>query len=572
MKKYIFIAALFISAGAFAQTQDSLLWRQMELEREFNPTVQDANKINSLPSVPQPTIKKANTNYSTWAERATPPLEIALPQPAKIMTDIPFSTKRGYIMLNAGNYANVNGALGYRFIEKEKSYLGFNFLHHSTHGDVNYVQESDPTSNKAYVMDNFGQLKYGHLFNAFKMDIRASYLHSLFNYYGNTFGSNQIFDNENQRLGVFNANIGIESQQSELLNYKGAVDYKNFSTKFGDELTADGIKGNQLDAMIGLNKPFMDGDTKIGVDGRFLTTFYHGDIENYSLLAATPYISFEGLSWNAKLGADVLFQSAQSNKVRVAPNVELRLKVTEHSMLYANILGGFAHNTFLDMMNESRYIHPVLAATVKSSFSIVDIEGGAKIGELNGFRFDIFGGYKQTDDAHFLITNQSRMEQFGLGWTWRYDESLIPIYANLTHSHIGAMIQNNSWAPLNVMLRIKKNFYTVKDLTINGDQTTVAKPYNKPGIEADVRATFEAMHNLKFTLNYFFAGDRWSYFINENVQMDNINDLNLRAVYEISDAFSINMKANNLLFQKYDIWYGHPAQGFNAMGGFTFKF
>ena len=62
MKKTIYIvAALLISTGIFAQTQDSLLRRQMELEREFNPTLQDANKINSLPAIPQPTVGKANT-------------------------------------------------------------------------------------------------------------------------------------------------------------------------------------------------------------------------------------------------------------------------------------------------------------------------------------------------------------------------------------------------------------------------------------------------------------------------------------------------------------------------------
>ena len=57
-----------------------------------------------------------------------------------------------------------------------------------------------------------------------------------------------------------------------------------------------------------------------------------------------------------------------------------------------------------------------------------------------------------------------------------------------------------------------------------------------------------------------------------NVKMDNINDLNLGAVYDINDSFSLNVKANNLFSQRYDIWYGYPAQGINIAGGFTFKF
>ncbi|MDO5664348.1 MAG: hypothetical protein Q4G63_03700 [Bacteroidia bacterium] len=573
MKKHIIIAALLASTGVFAQTQDSLLRRQMELEREFNPTLQDANKINSLPSVPQPTIKKANTDYSSWAGRITPPLEIAIPQPTDIMTNIPFSLKKGYISIGAGNYANIDGALGYRLIENEKSNLTFNFLHNSSNGNVNYVQVTDPASNKAFFMDNLGQLRYGHLLDAFKLNLKAAYSHSAFNYYGNTFGNNRSFNNENQTLGVFNLGLGVESNKSDFINYRGYLDFKNFSTKFGSTLTNTGLKGNHIDAMIGLNKPFQDGSSRVGIDGRFLGVFYSGETKNFMLTSANPYIAFEGLNWNARLGANLLFQVLGGTKFRVAPNVELGLKITEHSSLYANIKGGIDDNTYLDMMNESRYIAPM--TNIKSSFSIVDIEAGAKIGEASGFRFDIFGGFKQTDDEHFLVMNNYYVDDMpgsGIWAGWVTSENLAPIYGNLTHSHIGGMVQTNIWSPLDISLRLKKNFYTVSDLTIYAAQISEAKAYNKPDFETDIRATFEAMNNLKFTLNYYFAGERWSYFNGINVKMDNINNLNLGAIYDINDSFAINLKANNLLFQKYDIWYGHPAQGFNAMGGFTFMF
>ena len=108
MKKNIFtvIVALFTILGVQAQAlQDTVLTRQLELQREFNPTLQDANKINSLPAVREPQVAKANTDYAIWTTRATPPIEIALAQPGEIMTDIPFSLQKGYVKLNTGNYA-----------------------------------------------------------------------------------------------------------------------------------------------------------------------------------------------------------------------------------------------------------------------------------------------------------------------------------------------------------------------------------------------------------------------------------------------------------------------------------
>ncbi|SCD19457.1 TonB dependent receptor [Proteiniphilum saccharofermentans] len=569
MKKiYIVIAALMLSAGSFAQTADSLLKRQMELERDFNPTLLDADKINSLPALREPVVQKANTNYSSWAGRTTPPLEIALPRPGNIMTDIPFSTKKGYLSFSVGNYANMDGAFGYRLVENEKNNLTFSFLHNSTNGDIKYIQSVDAKTNKAYFMDNEGRLGYRHRAEALTFNIDLSYLHSLFNYYGNRFDHPALYEDENQRLGVLDTKISIASHESELLNYRGYINFRNFSTEFGELLNSEGIKGNEVNAMVGFDKPFGDAESKLGIDGKIFTTFYNGDLDNYYLMSASPYITFGTPNSYARLGADVLFQTAAGTRARVAPNVKLQWAVTEHSSLYANVHGGFSNNTFLEMMQESRYIRPY--GTVKPSYSIIDLDAGAKIGEVSGFRFDIFGGFKKTEDEHFLILDGYDVVEGGESDA--HKEVLNPVYGDLSHAHIGGMIQTNIWAPLDVSVRLKKNFYSLDRVTLDEAEINDPKAYNKPGFEVDIRAAFTLTDFLKLTANYYFAGDRWSYYDGANAQMDNINDLNAGALYQINDAFSIHLRANNLLSQKYDIWYGHPAQGINASGGFTFRF
>lgn len=579
MKKiYIVIAALALSAGSFAQTADSLLRRQMELERDFNPTLLDADKINSLPALREPSVQKANTNYSTWSGRTTPPLEIALPRPGSIMTEIPFSTKRGYLSFNAGNYANMDGAFGYRLLENEKNSLTFSFLHNSTNGDIKYIQKVEENSNKAYLMDNEGRFGYKHRADALTLNIDLSYLHSLFNYYGNRFDNPAFYDDENQRLGVLDTKIGIASHESDQWNYRGYINFRNFSTDFGELLDEEGIKGSEVNAMVGFDKPFgAFGGThsKVGIDGNISSAFYNGDLSSYFLLNATPYVTLGTANSFARLGADVLFQDADGTRVRVAPNVTAQLAITEHSSLYANVHGGFSNNTFLDMMRESRYIRPY--AIVKPSYSVIDIDAGVKIGEVNGFRFDIFGGFKKTEDEHFLVLNgQDVIGEDALG---AHKEVLRPIYGDISHAHIGGMIQSNIWAPLDISLRLKKNFYNLDYVSINGTDIEKPEAYNKPGFEADIRAALNLTSYLKLTANYYFAGDRWSYagdrwsyYDRANRKMDNINDLNAGALYQINDAFSINLRVNNLLAQKYDIWYGYPAQGLNASGGFTFRF
>lgn len=567
-KIYITLAILVCVAGLAAQTQDSLLRRQLELERDFNPTLLDADKINSLPALREPVVQKANTNYSSWAGRITPPLEIALPRPGSIMTEIPYRTEKGYLSLQAGNYANMDGAFGYRLLEKEQHTLAFTFTHQSSNGDVKYVQESTPANGKAYFMDNLGGLAYRYAGDANRITLNLSYLHSLFTYYGNRFGNDAFFNEENQRLGVLHASLGLESNESDLLNYRGSLDLKNFSTELAYPASSDPLKGNEIRIMAGFDKPFRNASTKAGIDGSLVTAFYRGEWDKYTLINAAPYLYFGGLNRSARLGADILFQTGDKTRVRVVPNVALQLGITERSSLYANIHGGFEHNTFLDMMSESRYILP--AANVKPSFSILDIDAGVKIGEMSGFRFDLFGGYRKTDDAHFLIHHGQGV--IGDDTADSFIEALKPVYGDLTHTHIGGMLQTSVWAPLDLSLRVKKNFYTVQDLWVYDSEVTDPKAYNKPGVEIDLKGTLEIREKLRLFMNYYFAGDRWSYYEGSDIEMDVINDLNLGATYQISNAFSLSMKANNLMFQKYDLWYGHPAQGFNMTGGVTFRF
>jgi len=586
MKRYVFslAAGLVVAAGVSAQQQDSLLRRQMELERQFNPTLKDAVKISSLPALPEPAVRKPNVEYASWAGRTNPPMEIAIPRPASIMTEIPYSTERGYFFLNAGNYANVDGALGYRVVDTENDKLNVRVLHNSTNGDVKYVQQSDPATITAYFMDTKGGAEYSHLFDAYRLNLQASYLHSKFNYYGNTFGKDRLFDDEKQRLEVFQLSAGMDAFEWEADKYRGYVDFMHFSSKFGCEPGEKGTAGSQLEAMAGMTRPF-DGGSQWGVDGKVKGVFYNrpSGIKNYLLVDAAPFVLFDGLNWETRLGADVQLQFGDNDRIRVAPNVEFTLMMTDKSSLYANVKGGIDDNTYLNVMRESRYYKPGVA--VKPSFTYMDVEAGIKMGELEGFRLDVFGGFRKTDDAHFPVMDQVlqsvpeteieteiETDSETALTEWVVKEPLVPAYGDLSHSHIGGLIRWNIWAPLDISFRLKKNFYSVKEARLGDGKIEDAEAWNMPDVETDVRVVIQTSNEMKFTVDYYLASGRWSFFNGENVKMKNINDLNASMIYNITPAISLNVRVHNILSKKYDIWYGYPAQTINILGGFAFQF
>ena len=581
MKKNIFIVivGLLLTGSLHAQQQkDTVLTRQLELQRDFNPTLQDANKINTLPAVRVPQVTKANTAYATWSTRATPVLEISLPAPGEVMTEIPFSLQKGYVSLNAGNYANIYGALGYRFLDNKNDKLNFMFLHNSTNGEVEYNQLADPQRMKMRYMDNFGKLNFKHIFEGAILDLHTSFLHSQFNYYGNNFGATRFHEDKNQMLGIFNVKVALQNTQTDLLNYKGSLNFHHFTTKYGRTLIDENLNGNQIEADLDLNKSFMGGDNLIGIKGNFTGVFYDeikesagSDISNFLMVDANPYLHFEGFNWKARLGANVDLVLDDENKFYVSPNVAMSVMITENSSLYLNAMGGVSKNTYMDMYKETRYLLP--NTIVKHSNTPFAIDAGTKIGAIDGFRIDIFGGYKKTKDEHFLVLQSDYPFESSLpNLTWTYQEFLQPVLGELTHSHIGGRLQSNIWSPLDVSLKLQKNFYSIEKLKGLEFEPTELKAWNKPGLEVDLQATYTVMTELKLMLGYYFANDRWTIAKGESVEMNNINNLSAGAIYQISNMFSINAKANNVFNQSYDIWYGHPAQGINVMGGFTFKF
>lgn len=75
------------------------LEREMTLEREYDPTVQDASKVNTLPVIKEPEVKKMPIDYANFTIAADPAKEISLLHSGNIMTDIQYNKRRGLFQL-----------------------------------------------------------------------------------------------------------------------------------------------------------------------------------------------------------------------------------------------------------------------------------------------------------------------------------------------------------------------------------------------------------------------------------------------------------------------------------------
>ena len=136
----ISIAAVLLSSSLTlaAQEKETKLNREMTLEREYDPSVQDANKVNRLPDLKEPKVTKHTIEYSPFTLPADPEKEIVVLPSGKIMTAIPYNKRRGYLRLGTGMNMNVEGDFGYHLLNNRTDFLNVFFSHRSTSSKIEH--------------------------------------------------------------------------------------------------------------------------------------------------------------------------------------------------------------------------------------------------------------------------------------------------------------------------------------------------------------------------------------------------------------------------------------------------
>lgn len=581
-KSILVIGLGIVSLAATAQ-KDSTLTRQVLLERDYNPTMQEASKINTMPSIYTPTITPKEVKFVSSA----PQLNISGNQLGKassgdINTNVLFSKKRGYLDLGGGTHANIEGAAGYRILNSATDHLDIFASHSSTNGEVDYINGKKyfiKDVKAKYAATNVN-LKYQHFFEPSILSFNASFFNTAFNYYGNSFipvgaADETTYDlSSKQNVDVLSFGAGLKSslQNEGELKYDVNIRYQNFKSKYGLISKDDAPKGGQFD-LDGDVYTALGADKLLGVRASLMSQSFGNKAENDAFHSLTnfkgnPYVKFEGNNWNVDLGVNVNAIFDIKTKLLFSPNIKADLRFYDVNVLYAEATGGVNNNTYLDILQENRYMTP--ASRVLYSKTLYDLKIGFKSGVVSGLEFDLFAGYKQTNQDHLYLQQKDH------GWS----NTSFPIYADVSTGHIGGLLKTNLIPRTDLSAKVTTYFYSVKydkDLDNPLKDTSVKKEaWGRPTFTAEFNADIKPISKLTLSLNYLYAGGRKTYEfspeVNSSVKMKDINEFNVKGTYQITNWLSVYTKANNIFNQKYELQYGYPLQGFNALGGISLKF
>ena len=592
MKIQTIKAFIIVLVGSFttvnAQDTDEKLNREMTLEREYDPTVQDANKVNRLPEIKEPQATKHTIDYSPFTTPADPDKEITLLPSGRAMTDIPYNNRRGYFHFGGGMYMNLNGDLGYHILHDKRTKLTLFASHRSTNGQLKFEEYWGDEKQKAKLSDNLIGLSLNHHFDQGAiLRLGAKYNYTAFNYYG--YSHNRIpmtssiffpdsFDHKtNQVNQLIHVHGGVKSREGAMVGYLADVEYNRFTQKYGWTTNMDGIQENNITINAGANVRFGNENNQLaGVTGKFdiLNYQYPSTIlgidsfgyQNHIEATITPHYRIQGDGWKAQLGANMMLITGDSSKIFISPNIGIEAEIGDKTLFYASATGEIQSNSAYAISLRNRYVDHAFMITPSRTW--LDAMLGIRSGIAPGFWFDIFAGYKVTENEVFFlpaIPGQVHTHDFGsYQGAFQPDASLLRVGASLKYAY-------QKWVDFS--LKGVYNSWSLKKGD-SGIEWEDMKPYGRPSIEINADLTIRPIAPLALNLGYYLGANRHNYLLldQNEVKLGNLNDLNFMGTWNFNNTFGAYVKLNNLLFQDQELYYGYPMQNFNAMAGININF
>jgi hypothetical protein len=574
--------SLALICGAFAPaihaqtaTKDTAFNRQISVERDFNPTLQDANKINTLPSLYEPVVKKSNASLADWSPSGTPKMvQLTNLGAGNFGTAIEHDLKRGYAGFALGTHGNIQGEAGIQAISSEKTELDFLGTYNASSAKpkkIGYLVDNDV---KAKFSEALLKARFQHQFNPFTLFVNTSYQNIGFNYYGSMYDLNQYLyynpygsmnTSTKQSAGIFDVNAGVKSKYQTILRYEARVTYNSLAMKYGLSKIYKGPIAHIIQADANFNTDF-GSDRVIGINFHLLDQSfsrnkdgYYGGFDDLSHFKFNPYINIVGSNWKTTIGVNAHITFDEENKILFAPNLSASWNFVPSSTLYASAVGDIKENTYRDIVEENRYALPLYR--IAPSRTYYDVTVGAKTGSLKGFEFEVFAGHKYTSMEHLYLIDPIA--------SWGNVNSVI--YVDMHQSKLGAVIKTNLIPYVDLSGKLTTYFYDVK---YRNDYTYPEFAWNKPTYTVELNADIKPFDKFVVSANYLLAGGR-KYFNTYTLakeSMKNINELNLKGNYQLTKSISTSLTLNNAFNQAYELSPGYANYGLNLLVGINIKF
>lgn len=542
MRKYIYMTLLLtcaLSGKAQEQVNDSLLNRTVVVEQEYNPIIQDAQKINIVPQVEAPVASKHPVEYASDVQPASQiPASIMPNYTAREVQPHAFP---GYLRMGYGNYGNLDLYANYLFSISPKDRLN---LRLSMDGhDGKYDLPNDLGEWSSFYYRTRACVDYTHAFNRVNFNLAGNF--GLSNFKG--YESKNKFISGDVHLGVQSTDATLPVQfnaETNLMMYRR--DFKSHELKEFLIRTKGDVYGALAD------------EQQVGVAiemNNFFNTYIDEVEENYTTLDLNPYYTYEKDAWKIRLGAHVDFSTREDDEIKIAPDLYVEYATSAKSALYLQAKGGRILNDLRRIESISPYVD--INSTV-NTYEQLNAALGFKIGTDVGFWMNLFAGYQKLDNdlcdvlldfVDFPPMSDSRIVR--------------PMFlaGDASNFYAGAEVKYDYKQTVGLNLSAVYRNWNAEDILC----------YFKPALQLDAALWLSPIKSLQVEAGYQHIA-RCDVEDAIGMKAESYSNLYAKAHYSLHKNVGIYVHLNNLLNAESMYYCGYMTQGFNFMGGITFGF
>lgn len=601
MKRIILIVNCTLLIVHCAFSQDTTLNRNVTVEREFQPIVQSAGKINVRPKVQETTLPAAEVVYSDYNAALSPAFNTnsLLSQPMRFTTPHQYN---GYVRGGLG-HTNTLFDFGYRLDDQKNSILDVYANHRAEWG-------RRANSNTRIGFD------FRHTFSTCDLYFGVCGANRFYTRYGRyydgdksltveRFGDMQPEDKQN--IWTVDALVGVKSNNKSDIQYKAQAGYTLFAlpgyvSEHQVRTTANidwSSDAHHVGGRVYVQNSFLQTDQ---VADTLFNSRHALRIEPYYAYLGNRFSIHVGVNFDVNVGRGKFLSNLDNVTFAPSPKVEFEAQIAKKWLtLYGTAQGSLAMGTLQNYMTGMPYreINPGITSHHVGGYTPIDAQLGFHIRPYRDLLIDIYGGYAYQKNR---LTTVATVDTVALA-----DRTILPgtfsyLYSDYGCGKIGASFSYHYQDIINIHLLGNYYFWQAfrhENLDKNGY-------FDKPGytqVKVDPngvydRAKWDAGLRIDARIDKHWSLYSDNRFVGSRTALVSVPDaegafertlkptiqLSIGCQYETvvgSKSFRENttqpnlvvfFQLNNYIHRHNDIWYGYQSEGINFLMGVTYKF
>ena len=557
---------------------DTTVSRQIEIVKEYNPTIKEATKITTAPELKDDGTKKINVNYSVWATPITPKNDSvpALDYALAGKTNKEYK-RTGYLKLGGGNYTSFLGETYLPLYQSKKNLFELYGNHNSSFGKVRLTHElyeelENDFRTKAKLNENFWKALYTHNIRAKELSAYVDFGYNSFRYYG--FDGRELDDRDayDRKQAFTNIDAGIRYRTKKFIdkwNYDGQTNYQLYHTRDGlnEHNIYTNVNGEYLvdNGYLSLDFKMYNIFTSLPNDSMPFRYSETENADNSTVFIFRPAYVIKGKHSKINIGVKGAFCIGEGRPASVMPDLLGDIAIIpDYWFLYAGITGDYTVNNYRNMAKRNRYM--ALDNRPEDTYTPIDVYIGSKVNLFKYALLDLNIGYKVINNPYFFVCDNNSVKTKD---TTFVDHNIRGSFYNVTYGKddgvfcAGAGLTTGWKDKVQLTVKGKYNKWALSKGEV---------AWMMPTSELNANLSVVPMEDLRLWVSYNYLGGRKALFNDQTYKMKNMNDLSLGATYKAMSWLNVFFNVNNVLSSEYDQWYGYACQHLNVMGGVVANF